>query len=50
MYAANEAYESKTGEEMPSRDRAFPMLTGNEWEEADLDALLPLIAAKLERN
>lgn len=49
IYVAREAYEEKTGQELPFRSRAAPELTGPEWDEADLDRLYPRIASRLER-
>ena len=46
LYAALEAYEAKTGQEMPLRARPQPELAGESWDEETLDQLFPRLAAK----
>lgn len=48
FYAALAAYEAVTDDKMPERKRNFPELTGKSWEESELEALYPRIAAKLD--
>jgi hypothetical protein len=45
MYAPVRAYEDATGQSMPQRDRMFPDLIGEPWEEEDLNELLPRLTA-----
>ena len=49
-YVAGEVYEQKTGREMMSEESGFlhSEPVGAKWEEDDLDALYPKIAAKIE--
>lgn len=51
FYAAKQAYESVTGEEMPSHDvahRAEPL--GERWEEGTVEGKYPALAAKFGRG
>lgn len=50
FYAPLHAYEARTGEPMPQRDRSFPELAGRQWDVSELDARYPRIAAKFEER
>lgn len=44
-YAPNQAYRELTGDDLPDRERQFPEIVGDPWDEEDLDDLFPRIAA-----
>lgn len=48
LYVARQLYESRTGTDMPRRDKPFPRLTGPDWEEESVDDMYPGLAAKTE--
>lgn len=45
MYVASEAYEALTGEEFPYDDPHSDEISGEEWDEDEVDKVLPLLAA-----
>lgn len=47
-YAANEAYEQKTGHEMPGMPSSMPELMGEDWDDDDLPAMFPKLWAACE--
>jgi uncharacterized protein DUF4240 len=47
-YAADVAYEQKTGHRMPARSRSMPELIGEEWDDDDLPAMYPRLWAVCE--
>ncbi len=50
LYVASEAYEAKTGSEIPSRKRVPKELTGPEWTEEDLDTMFPRLNARISES
>lgn len=46
LYAPQRAYEETTGRSMPERERVFPELVGQRWDESDLDAMLPRLTER----
>ena len=46
LYVSQRAYEDVTGQDMPERERIFPELAGERWEDEDLDELLPQLTAR----
>jgi hypothetical protein len=50
LYAPFYAYEAKTGEMMPQRDRQFPEITGKRWDESELETRYPRIMAKFDER
>jgi hypothetical protein len=49
MYAASDAYEAVTTEEMPPTDAEYAeMPAGERWEENDLDKMYPRLCKKLD--
>ncbi|HEX3273118.1 MAG TPA: DUF4240 domain-containing protein [Ktedonobacterales bacterium] len=47
-YAADVAYEQKTGHEMPARSYSMPELIGEDWEDDDLPMMYPRLCAVCE--
>lgn len=47
-YAADVAYEQKTGHEMFALHRTMPELMGEDWEDDDLPAMYPRLCAVCE--
>lgn len=45
MRVADDAHEARTGKPMPNRKRDFPELTGQKWEEDQLESLYPKLWA-----
>ena len=50
LYVAAQAYEDKTGTEMPERQKAWPKIVGQKWDDAELDTLYPRLAAKVAQS
>jgi hypothetical protein len=47
-YVADQAYEQKTGSEMPRSPRHYPELIGKDWDDEDLPAMFPKLWAAIE--
>jgi hypothetical protein len=47
-YAAHNAYEQKTGHEMPQGSGSMPELVGEDWEDEDLPSMFPKLWAAFE--
>jgi Protein of unknown function (DUF4240) len=46
LYVAREVYESRAGVKLPLREKPFPQLIGEDWDEDSVDELFPPLSEK----